>query len=748
MANKLTRKRPNRLLSGRNNYYSLGSFMNNIAGNPQNGKLTTGAFKGMSTGTAAGLQAAGTAVGQLGGSLIGGGMTSGVGSALQGLSSIASAIPGPWGAVASAGLGVLGGLTNRMFGSKMNEENIAKVEGNINQLNSFTTNASDFDTLASNWANADVGMTFDDSFIGKDGWFSNKAKNKAADLRNQVEAGKAFVQNSLNNNAENLSAFQMQNLLANYTAYGGPLFFAEGGGIHIKPENRGKFTETKRRTGKTTEELTHSKNPLTRKRAIFAQNAKKWHHAFGGDLMTHGATFDTGVTLVGNGNTHENNPYEGVPMGVDQEGVPNLVEEGEVIYNDYVFSNRLKVPKAVRNKYKLKGKRPITFADAALQMSKESEERPNDPISKNGLEALLGELAYTQEQLRTRKKRANTFARGGRLGRIYAGEEGDPYSQALAQGMGPINTGSMWALNAPQPQPEAPKKNEMGIVLGGYTSNPTIIKPGESTIPEIINTQKSKYSSPSVDNNEGGNQLSLAPTWMRYTPAFASGIMSVTDALGLTNKPDYGEAEAILEASRGAGTYQPVKFNPVGNYLTYNPFDKEYYTNKLNAESSAARRAILNTSGGNRAQAMAGILAADYNSQGKMGDLFRQAEEYNLAQRQKVEEFNRATNMFNSEGIFKADQANQSAQLNARQSYLRGALTASELRQKERQAAAASRSVNLSNFINSLGDIGRENFSRNMIISDPSKYYSIGSNGEITYKKSKAKGGYLTIKRK
>lgn len=26
------------------------------------------------------------------------------------------------------------------------------------------------------------------------------------------------------------------------------------------------------------EELTHSKNPLTRKRAIFAQNAKKWKH--------------------------------------------------------------------------------------------------------------------------------------------------------------------------------------------------------------------------------------------------------------------------------------------------------------------------------------------------------------------------------------------------------------------------------------------------------------------------------------
>jgi len=48
-------------------------------------------------------------------------------------------------------------------------------------------------------------------------------------------------------------------------------------GIHIKPENKGKFTATKKATGKSTEELTHSKNPLTRKRAIFAQNAKHWN---------------------------------------------------------------------------------------------------------------------------------------------------------------------------------------------------------------------------------------------------------------------------------------------------------------------------------------------------------------------------------------------------------------------------------------------------------------------------------------
>ena len=88
--------------------------------------------------------------------------------------------------------------------------------------------------------------------------------------------------------------------------------------------------------------------------------------AFGGWNNTHGGDFYNGVTQINSGGLHSTNPLEGVPMGVDQEGVPNLVEEGEVIFNDYVFSNRLKVPKAVRNKYKLRGNKSLTFADAAL----------------------------------------------------------------------------------------------------------------------------------------------------------------------------------------------------------------------------------------------------------------------------------------------------------------------------------------------------------------------------------------------
>jgi hypothetical protein len=35
----------------------------------------------------------------------------------------------------------------------------------------------------------------------------------------------------------------------------------------------------------------------------------------------------------------------------------------------------------MRNKYKLGGTKSLTFADASKKVAKESEERPNDPIS-------------------------------------------------------------------------------------------------------------------------------------------------------------------------------------------------------------------------------------------------------------------------------------------------------------------------------------------------------------------------------
>ena len=104
--------------------------------------------------------------------------------------------------------------------------------------------------------------------------------------------------------------------------------------------------------------------------------------AFGGPLHSNGGDYNGGLTYIDEGGRHEDNPYEGVPSGFDAEGNPNLVEEGEVIWNnDYVFSDRLKVPKELATKYKLGGKKDYTFAEAIEKLTKENNISPNDFIT-------------------------------------------------------------------------------------------------------------------------------------------------------------------------------------------------------------------------------------------------------------------------------------------------------------------------------------------------------------------------------
>ena len=144
--------------------------------------------------------------------------------------------------------------------------------------------------------------------------------------------------------------------------------------------------------------------------------------AFGGELNTHGGDFSNGVTFINNGGTHEQNPFEGVPMGIAPDGKPNLVEEGEVLYNDYVFSNRLHpTDKELKESNLPKKYKGHTFALIAEDMSKESAERPNDPISKRGLEASLGKLASLQEEQRMKKGKIGTQQMMACGGRKFAG---------------------------------------------------------------------------------------------------------------------------------------------------------------------------------------------------------------------------------------------------------------------------------------------------------------------------------------
>lgn len=267
-------------------------------------------------------------------------------------------------------------------------------------------------------------------FTGK-----NKAKRKARFLN---QASKVA-----NNTAIDNYDFQvdevMQDNARNAMKYA---YAAEGGPINIKKKNRGKFTESANRAGMGVQEYARhilaNKDKYSStlvKRANFARNAASWKHALGGyikdrddmynnmlESQTHGGDFSNGVTFINNGGTHEQNPFEGVPMGIAPDGQPNLVEEGEVLYNDYVFSNRLHpTDKELKESNLPKKYKGHTFALIAEDMSKESAERPNDPISKRGLEASLGKLASLQEEQRMKKGKIGTQQMMACGGRKFAG---------------------------------------------------------------------------------------------------------------------------------------------------------------------------------------------------------------------------------------------------------------------------------------------------------------------------------------
>ena len=610
-----------------------------------------------------------------------------------------------------------------------------------------------------------------------------KAKRKAEELSELVEDTNNRILASYDNAVDNNKKAQKFNMERNY--------FDEGGGIHIKPENRGKFTALKERTGKSATWFKEHGTPAQKKMATFALNARKWKHKDGGSisdsqyynimekvaddnyeawkynnsdeallhalndptynyrgyynkypesnanssthwtdefktvyhptfssesiysgkksqynpkgikggnwygdlfipswdqigekrfdnggsLFTHGGIFSNGVTEINEGGTHEENPFEGVQVGVDPEGIPNLVEEGEVVYNDYVFSNRMKVPKDVKKEMKIKGD---TFADAAKNAQKESAERPNDPISKKGLEDSMSKLMMAQEAERMKKqakenmKAYREFARGGKLGNLFDGTGDSPNWRS-----------NLW----------------------------------------YNNTADLSY--------------------LRYAPAAMSGIAAFAD---IFSKPDYSAADRIASVN-----IQPALVNadPVGQYLTYKPLDRMFYINQLNKSNAASRRAAQNFSGGNRANALAGVLAADYNYGINLGNLAREAEELNFKRRNEVATFNRDTDKFNSTQSLQAQTANQQSRNLATQLRLNQAEKVAEYRQKAKDAYDTRRSNNLNNFINNLGNIGWEatqaNWLNNLaekgvLLMDTQGNYTGGTE---TTETTKAKGGKL-----
>lgn len=809
----------------------------------QEGGSSDGDSSEGSDGMSTGVQNATKLGGQFLGKTIGGGYQSKGGDVLSGLSSVASAIPGPYGAAISAGLATVSGLTNRAFGSKMNEENINNLKGNISNMRNFSTNAGSYDELATNISNAPAMKSFNTKYVGKDGWWGNKAKRTANKLRQQQHDAQLGIDASIENNMTNIGKSALQNMELNY--------MAEGGSLH-----------------------------------------------------SNGAVWNDGMTTIGNGGTHEENPYEGVAVSTDEQGNPNLLEEGEVLWNDYVFSDRLVIPEEVKAQYGIKGKGDLSFAKAVNKIKRSAEERPNDPLTKKYVDEILNGLMVAQESVRKQQELEEqellnqlqgvegeempqdaeqalqeqalqeqalqeqaiqqqdmqaemidpamqgleAYAYGGDLRRrlahnpayIYGlggclfGDGGSIFikpsrrgtftAAATKHGMGVQEFASKVLSNPDDYSPAMRKKAQFAknashwhsyggnlyedgggtinpyeystdwsdfpyytngqydsgylnfvnnlsdnwvdrIMSGQYGSmdrykaknntNPTLkqvqnlatdhkysdmhkamaaaykesllgvdpvtgnmpsvwdrVRPtkGFGNIPTLpkdlgLEDRLKGISAPKIDNRTLAGQvkgLDDKDPWitnLRYAPIIGAGLGVFSDAMGWSNRPDYSNANAILNASRGLGN---VRSTPIGDYLRYNPLDRNYYLNQMAANTRATERGITDVSGMSRGAAMAGLVGTNYNALNQAGQLARAAEEYNLKQRAEVAEFNRGTNQFNSQQSLSAQQINAKQ----RQLSINAALQAANLRAAEKARVDAARSANLTNLFESLGNLG------------------------------------------
>ena len=390
-----------------------------------------------------------------------GGRESGAGNAMSdagvGLFNAGAQSGNPWLMLAGAGAKVLGGLTNAAFGLKTDKNRLNRINQNIADFNS-SFGASSLDDIRGFGALANPEGIYKGGWFSG-GKAKKKNEQTVNSFNNALSFAQRGQTNTVDNmwreklhdefadwyafggplgtpifgntgmgaidygfmsdylTAKNKQA-ENKNTASNPFAGVANNFFSDGGGIHIKKSHEGLFTEKANRAGMGVQEyashvLANKENypTSTVRQANFARNAKKFKHAyggflgdsknifdFGGDMQTNSADFSTGLTHISAGGSHEESPYDGVQLGVDSEGKPNLVEEGEVVFNDYVFSDRIPIDDETKKKFHFPKKRDITYAEAAKKLEKEISERPNDPISKASFNAQMQQLEEQQER--------------------------------------------------------------------------------------------------------------------------------------------------------------------------------------------------------------------------------------------------------------------------------------------------------------------------------------------------------------
>lgn len=244
--------------------------------------------------------------------------------------------------------------------------------------------------------------------------------------------------------------------------------------------------------------------------------------------------------------------------------------------------------------------------------------------------------------------------------------------------------------------------NNSGIELMGVT-NPEDVQDGAA--PNL----KSVAFKGNKDNGNNNDNVKFN-TGLRYAPAIQSGLNVLGDMFGITNRPDYSNVELLERSIR-----QPrmLGYSPVGRYVSYNPIDENYILNRQAQIGNSTANAIRNLAAGNRAQSLAQLAAAAYNTQLAQGEQSLKTRDANTAQRINVLKHNNELDLNNAQradAIARYNQAEQQAYDNM---LLNTRAKEAQMREAVLSASETAKNSNWNTIAQNLGLIGNENMQWN-----------------------------------
>ena len=314
--------------------------------------------KGLSDGTKMAMGVAGSAVGDFLSNIISDGYSAGTGfnGVMSGIRNVNTGNPLIDGIknVATTAIQAIG---NRGWGTKENKGNINTLEQNAAQAQTAgntlagSTTSSDF---FSNSGMMTTGTGFGTTDLVKGGWFAKGKARKKGQKYLDKEANALAMQNQgMVTGANNVDSYMDDAVMSNFAALGGPINTENNNSMGaLEYGLMSDFLNTKQRQ---------------------AENKNNVGNLFAG---MPGSMFALGGA----------------------QGTPNLVEENETVYNDYVYSNRIFADGGTLKKFHLPKKAKLTYADITKKLEKEIKERPNDPISQAAFKAQMEDLANEQER--------------------------------------------------------------------------------------------------------------------------------------------------------------------------------------------------------------------------------------------------------------------------------------------------------------------------------------------------------------